>query len=683
MTAPKKTSLRPGMAAVLAAAVFCGCGALSQKRAEKPPARPASAKAKRELKKITAEGEKKTPEERLAEISLFIDRSENSGLALEAYMIKARLLARMGKKREACQAWQDAAGLPFSYKNHAAAVLPAAACLFKKGKALEAARMLESLMESSSESREGKISAAKLLLDFLSKERGFESRKGAKEQKLLALSHLIKWEPKAAAAAARIKAAEDLTGSLPGKSLLALAERADRFPSLKGHLFYKAGEYLWRRKDTKKARSYFRKALASPIRASLKKEIAGYLKALKSLKKVNPYLIGAVIPLSGRRKPLGQKILRGLSLGLNMEGDSPWQLIVMDSKSHPGAAAEALEKLLYQYHVIGAVGGLSGETAEALAEKASFFGLPAILLSQKSGLSEGRQFVFQNAVASSALMAHLTEEAAASLPLLKRAAVLRPEDPYGEEYARSFSGAFRARGGEIAAELSYKPGEADFKELMKKLLGLSGGDLRQEEYMDLKEALLKKQPGLSPRSKKLRPENLLPPQIDFDGIFIPDSMAALKKIRDHLKYFRVKNVYLIGTNLLKRGQISRWTNDLPLIFIGPPPITNKKARESFFYESYRKMFRAEPGFFERRAYNAGAALRAALSRGPGSRQALQEALTGLGSVQGALRSFEISKERAFLYPLKAYIAGESRPAPLDSPAAAKILSGWEARQAPR
>ena len=652
--------------AVLAAMAFSGCGTLSRPK-QKPAAGAAPEAARRELKKIAEQ----PGSQKFAEIDRLIAQNKNNELAFEAYLTKARLLLQSGRRQMACKAYEAAAGRPFSHKNQSRAVFPAAECLRKKGKALEAVRLLDSLAEDPRESRKIKAEAARLQWGLLKK------KKGLKARKLKALSLLVHWEPKAPEASKRLKAGEDLIDSLARQSLLALAAAADKYPPFKGFLFYRAGQSLWREKNVKLASDYFRRALAGDLRDSLKKEISGYLKILRSLKKVNPYLIGAVLPLSGRRRALGQRVLRGLHLGLNMEGDSPWQIIVMDSKGHPDAAAEALKKLLYQYHVIGVAGGLSSQTAEAIAGQASFFGLPAVLFSQRSGLTKDRKFVFQNAIPSSALMSVLTEETEKNLPLLKRAAILRPEDPYGEEYAKAFSKAFQERGGEITASLSYKPGEADFKIPIKKLLGLHDLKARQEEYEALKAALLEKKPDLPARSKKLRPENLLPPKIEFDAVFIPDSMAAMKKIKAHLKYFRVRDIYLLGTNLLKRRQAGRWTESLPLVFAGDPPLTNKEAGESSFYEGYKKIFRASPGLFERRAYNSGAAIKAALSRNLKTRRELQEALESLGKVQGAFYPFEISKERSFVYPLQVYITSEKKVLPLDSLPPAKRLQSPE------
>ncbi len=52
-------------------------------------------------------------------------------------------------------------------------------------------------------------------------------------------------------------------------------------------------------------------------------------------------------------------------------------------------------------------------------------------------------------------------------------------------------------------------------------------------------------------------EKLLKPKIDFDALFIPDSLTALKKREDHLKYYRIKKIHLLGTNLWSKKQISK------------------------------------------------------------------------------------------------------------------------------
>ena len=356
-------------------------------------------------------------------------------------------------------------------------------------------------------------------------------------------------------------------------------------------------------------------------------------------------------------------------MGLGLEKDSPWQMVVMDSKDHPDVVKANMEKLLYDHHVIAVVGGLSGETAEVMAKLASEFSLPCILLSQKNKLTENREVVFQNAQTSESLVNHLVKDIRKILKS-KKLAVLYPEDSYGREYSHLFSQMFAQSGGSITKKVSYTIDEVDFKASLRELFELNG---REEEYKKLKEEYIKNHPSLSARSRKLRPEYLLEPKRDFDGIFIPDSVKTLKKIAAYLKYFNIGDLYILGTNLWKPQHLPSLPKDFPLLFINTPQMTQKALHASPFYVNYVKSFKSAPGFFERQSYNAAHALALVLKNGSKTRSQVAAELTKLETIPGAFYPIRLSEGRVFTYPLKTYILYDGKVQELETKTALPLI----------
>lgn len=588
----------------------------------------------------------KSFEKRIKEIDEFIKANKDKETALSAYLLQAKIFLKNKKYKSACLSYHKAVQSSFDYTRRWEAYKASARCYFEAGQAISALETLEQLIQNPKESVKNKKRAAKQQWNFLKNQKLFI------KWKLVSLSHLVSFSiNRKEKEMWRNRGIEKLK-ALSFNDLMAYASQSSLFGVFEGHLLYKAGDYFFENKKFSRAKHYFGKALSSSLSIDLKKEIKNKLALIKTISKVNPYLIGVIVPLSGRRKALGEKILRGIYMGLDMEEDSPWQIIVKDSKNHPDVVRTQIDSLFYRHHIIGIFGGLTSETAEVIAEKATSFAIPAVVFSQKKGLSENRSFVFQNAITAEQLLKPIIQRAIKHLKI-KEGAILRPNDLYGKEYAELFSELFIESGGRIVKQEVYKTGEVDFKKHIKELfhLNIKG---REEEFEELKQKFLKNNPSLSERSKKLKPENILPAKKEFSALFIPDSLTQLWKIKDHLQYFGMKDIYLLGTNLWRPGKISRWPEVLSLLFVNLPSKNRPSVKNSPFYKNFMKTYAYSPGLFEQRAYNSSVFFKKALNKKLKSRLLLQKELRKIKSFQGAYYSISVSDEGLFNYPLKLY-----------------------------
>lgn len=632
---------------------------------KKLEAKPAPVSAKKTLEKIKQSANKKDFAQTIKELETFVSHNKHNELAFNGYVFMAQLYKKKGQLPLACQTYKKALQLPFSHSLQKETVFSLARCLIQQKKKKKAWETLEKHIQNRDYPLSVKHQAARFQWNLIKQEKGRQGQ----DWRLKALSLLTltaktkqektKWE----------KVGESFLNSLNYEEISALAGSNGDYGFFEGRVLFKAGEKNWKRKRLKKSRYFFNKALSAPLTPSLEEKIRRYLKILQAHFKVNPYLIGVILPLSGHRRALGEKALRGLYMGLGLEKDSPWQMVVMDSKDHPDVVKANMEKLLYDHHIIAVVGGLSGETAEVMAELANEFSLPCILLSQKNKLTENREAVFQNAQTSESLVNHLVKDIGKFLKF-KKLAVLHPEDSYGREYSHLFSKVFAQTGGRITKKVSYTIDEVDFKASLRELFELNG---REEEYKKLKEEYMKKHPNLSARSRKLRPEYLLEPKKDFYGIFIPDSVETLKKITAYLKYFNIGDLYILGTNLWKPQHLLSLPKDFPLLFINTPQMTQKALHASPFYISYVKSFKSAPGFFERQSYNAAHALALVLKEGSKTRSQVAAELTKLKTIPGAFHPIRLSENRVFTYPLKTYILSDGKVKELNTKTALPLL----------
>ena len=150
-------------------------------------------------------------------------------------------------------------------------------------------------------------------------------------------------------------------------------------------------------------------------------------------------------------------------------------------------------------------------------------------------------------------------------------------------------------------------------------------------------------------------EKLLPPNVDFDAIFIPDTVESLGAIASYLTYYDVDNVYLLGTNiwntpqLLTKPELKKASEHT--IFVDSFLTTDRAFQTSEFFSSYRQVFNEDPGIFEVQAYDSALILRQLLQSGADSRGAVTARLHNLKNFPGALGPLSISQNREIYRPV--------------------------------
>ncbi|MEZ4870938.1 MAG: penicillin-binding protein activator [Bdellovibrionales bacterium] len=363
-------------------------------------------------------------------------------------------------------------------------------------------------------------------------------------------------------------------------------------------------------------------------------------------RKVSPRTIGVVLPLSGRHSEVAYRTLQGLQLGLGIYGNdrSNFKLAVIDSETNPDQARRATERLVIEDHVIAVVGSLLSRTAVAVASKADELNVPNITLSQKSGLTEIGTNVFRSALTSKMQVQELVRTAMDEKGM-KRFAVLYPNDRYGVEFTNLFWDEVKARGGEIVAAQMYPPKSTDFSGPIKRLVGTFYIDDRRDEYQRVLRKWYSKQKYINSRISP--PNDILPPIIDFDAIFIPDNVRAVGQIAPALAYHDVNKVTLLGTNLWNSpALIDRAQQYVQnTIFVDGVLLTDEEFQKSKFYRDFYSTFNSYPTIFEAQAYDVGLLLRQLILSGEQTRGDLQAALQKVKGFQGSLGEISMQADR--------------------------------------
>lgn len=377
---------------------------------------------------------------------------------------------------------------------------------------------------------------------------------------------------------------------------------------------------------------------------------------------VNSKKIGVILPMTGRNSNLSASILDSVRMGLGISEATPsaFSLAIFDSQGNPEMAASGVEKLLREEKVVAILGGLSSREAQAISDQAEFFRVPFITFSQKSGLTEKTQYTFRNAITSEMQIKRLVEYAYTVLGA-RRFGVLYPNDAYGVEFANHYWDHVLARGGSITAAQVYDPKETDLSQPIQKLVGTFHIEARKDEYLERKKELAEKQKKRQEtQAEKIKKsfrendakENILPPVVNFDVLFLPDSSRALGQVIAFMKSADVTDLTLLGTNLWNTPELSRRVGLTQSKILFVDAFNSPEAiAESAFYTKYLAEKQTPPTLLDAQTFEVASVLKDLLGSSNMGRDSLSDRLASLGRRPGAYSEIVMSQERELERPL--------------------------------
>jgi tetratricopeptide (TPR) repeat protein len=316
----------------------------------------------------------------------------------------------------------------------------------------------------------------------------------------------------------------------------------------------------------------------------------------KTFESANTRTIGVLLPLSGRYQEVGQKILQGLQFSLRLwapqqNNINPIKIVVLDTEAKPEQLDLAFDEMIKKDRPVVFVGGLVGKTAETLVKKSEEYKVPSIVLSQKEGLVENSKYSFQNSQPLSEYTNYISKLAIDTLGL-KTASVLHSEKSFSKTYAETFIKSFEKYGGKIVSSIPYNKSERGSIPLaVKTLAQLNTTENRKDEYQ---KAYNQWKSSSANRRTRDEPtiEELLPPKVEAELLFISDGPKDGGLIASTLAYFDIEDLPLFGPHLwnsddfIVRGQ--RFVEDAVFAHsYFEPEILNSKCN-SYFKQMYEK-----------------------------------------------------------------------------------------------
>ncbi len=376
--------------------------------------------------------------------------------------------------------------------------------------------------------------------------------------------------------------------------------------------------------------------------------------------------LGVVLPLSGRLARFGEESLQGILLAAGVfggdGGDRNVRVVIRDSAGDPQRAALAVAELAAHPDVVGIVGPLLSAESEAAAAAASSTGVPLVSLAAREENAPDGSPVFRVRAVPREEVALLVDHAMSELGA-HRFAILYPRDVYGRGLRRLFWEAVEERGGTIAAVASYDPTLTDFGGPIRSLLGYELLGAAEREAVAKREEMRSKARRLpQAQAAELLEEaraltgpdgEPLPPILDFDVIFVPESHEKVVLIAPQLAFHDAGGIRLLGTG--------SW-NHPDLVAIGRDHVEGARFTAGFFAASpfpivqefaaaYEEAYGSAPVDFAAQGYDAANLLLLQLARGLSTREAVREGLLDVAvqpGVTGVLSLAGVPRKRPLL-----------------------------------
>ena len=320
---------------------------------------------------------------------------------------------------------------------------------------------------------------------------------------------------------------------------------------------------------------------------------------LEDFTRLDPYSVGILLPLSGKRKNFGKRALLGVDAALRMlkrkNKNIPYKIFLMDSQGSGVIGEHKVRELIEKHYVGVIIGGLFSDEAKKQYIATRKWGAFFISLSQVHLAREKKNHLLLEIPGSVESMVNTLVDLSNSKHFGKKSAIIYPKTKRGETFVDEFWKRASEADINITDILGYKIQNNDYREPVKKLLGLQYARERKEEY-DLLENIYSLR-----KSRSKRRRQILEPKTDFDWVFVPAFPLEAIQIIPSFNYFDAFNVNIIGGPSWRSKRLTKESyKSKNIYYLGDDIAEISSKFINWFHEQYRQQAR----IIEMMAYNA-------------------------------------------------------------------------------
>ncbi len=347
-------------------------------------------------------------------------------------------------------------------------------------------------------------------------------------------------------------------------------------------LTFKLGRIYYHLRDWPRLDETLRALLKEAPASKYAPEAKALLERVARRGQVKPKVIGAVLPMSGKYKALGEAVMRGISLELK---GTDIEVVVKDSQGDVNLAGKMVEELAFDDGAMAIIGPLLSDDARRAALVAEELQVPIVTLSRADRITEIGPYVFRNMLTNGQQAEALADYAVGTLGF-KSFGVLYPNIPFGTEMANEFWDEIEKRGAVMRAAESYQYDQTTFTAEAKSLVGRLYMEDRTE-WIEMLRAFREENKNLDDFRKKKAMEKLrkeLKPVVDFDALLLPDSWQRVSLVAPALA---VEDIITNGCNKRDIEKIEKTTGETKVktvLLLGPSTWSSPKNATTKEYE---------------------------------------------------------------------------------------------------
>ncbi len=370
--------------------------------------------------------------------------------------------------------------------------------------------------------------------------------------------------------------------------------------------------------DREKATALAKRAVGSTEGAD-KLRAEGLLAVLEAPAE-DPRKIVVLLPMTGKYESVGKQVREALGFGF---GSAPATLEYVDSGASAETAVAALDKAVLEGGAIAVVGPLLSDETDAVVARAEQLHVPLLSLSQSYEDTAGHHWALQPMYSRGdqidALLDYVTKERG-----MDAFAMFSPDNDFGTRAAELFTAEVAERGATLTSSATYAAESNNLSEFARKL-GTRLGNLAQLRAEAVKN-------GGNPNTV------VVPPKIDFDALFIPESAARTPLVCAALAYEEFPlgdfvpraggvKVPLLGLASWNNGMLVTQGNEYTRGSLFPDVFSAAVAGEADpFVAEFRKATGHAPIALEAAVVDVGKLLAASVRTSPATRPAFREAV---------------------------------------------------------
>jgi ABC-type branched-subunit amino acid transport system substrate-binding protein len=321
--------------------------------------------------------------------------------------------------------------------------------------------------------------------------------------------------------------------------------------------------------------------------------------------------VGVILPLSGKFKPYGLKLLKGVELASNIysgEGSQKIEYIIRDYGSDETRLADIIEDMERNNNVIAILGPMGTQACKSALK----YGIPTFIYSKENLVPQDGSCCYGNYLTIGTQVSTLLKTARNQG--IKRFALLSPSDAFGKTFRDVFIRTAPEYNIEVVFSQVYAEDTKDFSTVVK----LFRDTMKRYRKPVKQKTLITQMPAV-------------------EAVMIPDTATNASTIAAYFPYYGIKDIRLFGTDLWDTPDFIRLggKNIEEACFVSGFYAESSSIRVRDFVSTFSATFDASPGVWEASAYDTTCIIRQMIEKGANSRNELNEAISSLKDYQGA------------------------------------------------